>query len=175
MLAQLFKRSVQGRHRGVADVAKQVFLFHDSQVFQRDGGADRVPGIRIAMVEFTCVHHGCDLVRNDGAADGGVARAEPLGDGHDVGADPDGLRAKPVPGPAEPADHLVRDEQDIVFSADTLDFRPIGAGRDNNAASALDRFTDEGRDLLRPEFEDFFLKLLRAGKAECLRGLVAAF
>ena len=84
------------------------------------------------------------------------------------------LAAEPLAGAAEAADHLVGGEQDAVLVDDPLDFRPIGLGRDDQAAGALHRFADERRDPFGPDFEDFLLELARACQAELRRREVAA-
>ncbi len=77
--------------------------------------------------------------------------------------------SEPVAQPAEAADDLVADEQDAVFAANGLDPRPIAVGWDNHAAGALDRFADEGGDVLRPDGQDAVFQRLRYALGERIR------
>ena len=84
------------------------------------------------------------------------------------------LAAEPFAGAPEAADHLVGDQQDVMLAADALDLRPIGRGRDDHAAGALDRLGDEGGDLVRADLLDRALELARRPQAEFLGRRVAA-
>ena len=90
-------------------------------------------------------------------------------------ADAESLAAKPVAGAPEAGDHLIRDQQDAVLVADALNFRPIGAGRNDHPARALHRLADKGRNLIDAQFQDHFFQLTRAQQAELVRRHVAAF
>ena len=66
------------------------------------------------------------------------------------------------------------DEQDVALLADALDLGPIGLGRDDDTAGALDRLGDEGGDLALADLVDAALQFARRPQAELLRRLVAA-
>ena len=61
-----------------------------------------------------------------------------------------------------------------MLVADALDFGPVGAGRHNHAARALNGFPDEGRHAVSAQFQDLRLQLAGAGQAEILGRHVAA-
>src|SRR5580693_6812633 len=84
------------------------------------------------------------------------------------------LEAEPAAEPAEAADHLVADQQNPVLAADGLDARPIALRRDDDAAGALHRLADEGRDILRADLEDAVFHRLSGALAEGRRILAEA-
>ena len=55
-----------------------------------------------------------------------------------------------------------------MLAADALDLGPIGRGRDDHAAGALDRLGDEGCDLVRADLLDRALELARRPQPERL-------
>ena len=69
-------------------------------------------------------------------------------------------------GPAEAADHLVGDQQDVVLLADLLDLGPVGLRRNDHAAGTLDRLADESGDILRTQLLDLGFQRLGADLAE---------
>ena len=76
-------------------------------------------GIGVAVAEGPDLFRLADhrLVDRLGDHDGGdrqIGGGERLGDRDDVGLKVVGLRPEHRPGAPEPADHLVRDEQDVV-------------------------------------------------------------
>ena len=149
MLSQLIQRLFQRGGGDVSHMVDDVLFLHDAQVFQRHGGTDRVTGIGVAMVEFAGVDDLGHFVTDNRPANRRVARAEALGDGHDMRLDPHGLRAEPVPCPAKATDHLVGDQQNVVFVANALNLGPVGAGRNDNPAGTLHGFGNEGGNLVR--------------------------
>ena len=164
----------QMRMRHVADMLDDALLLHDAQVLQRDGGGDRMAGIGIAVVEFIGSDGRRHLVADDGPANRRVAGRQTLGDGHDMRLDAEGLAAEPVAGAAEAGDDLVGDQEDPVFVDDALDLGPIGRGRDDHAARALNGLGDEGRDLLGSDLKDLVLQRPGAGDPEFLGRHLAA-
>ncbi len=127
------------------------------------------------MVEFRIPQHFGHTIGHDGTTNRDVARAEALGDCHDIRRNPDRLRAEPIAGAPEAADHLIRDQQDVVFFDDPLDFRPIGFGRYDHAARTLDRFRDERRNAFRPDLLDLRFQLARTLQPEFLGRHISAF
>src|SRR3546814_6307461 len=91
-----------------------------------------------------------------------IARGDALCQGHEVRLDVEQLAAEPVAGPAEAADHLVGDQQQVILLADALHFRPIGLRRHEDAAGTLDRrseeHTSELQSLMRSSYAVFCLK-----------------
>ena len=71
-----------------------------------------------------------------------------------------------MPGAAKAADHFIGDQQDIVFPADALDFRPVIHRRNEHAGRALDRFTDKSGNAMRAEFQNFSFQFLCALQSE---------
>ena len=57
-------------------------------------------------------------------------------------------------------DHLVYDQQHIVFCAYLLDLRPVLRGWDNTAPATLDGLTDESRYRILSLLLDFFFQRL---------------
>ena len=53
--------------------------------------------------------------------------------------DPHGFRPEPVAGAAKATNNLIRDDQYVVFVTNPLDFRPVCAWRNNDAAGTLNR------------------------------------
>ncbi len=93
-----------------------------------------------------------------------IARGQRLGGGDGVRLDAHRLGGEPGAGAPVAGDHLVEHQQHVVLAADALHLRPIAGGRDLDAARSLDRLADEGRDVVRPRFEDRLLH--RAGGAQ---------
>src|SRR6185295_3652623 len=84
------------------------------------------------------------------------------------------LATEPLPGAPETADHLVRRKEDAVFVDDALDFGPVSFGWNDQAARALHRLADEGRDPVRADFLDLLRQLARAPESELGRREVAS-
>ena len=112
-----------------------------------------------------------DRVVDDEAGERDVARGRRLGEGDEVGANAVILRCEPRAEAPEAGDHLVGEEKDAVFVDDALHLRPVGLGRDLDAARALHRLAGEGGDVLRPDGQDLVLERARGAKAERLRRL----
>ena len=94
-----------------------------------------------------------------------------LGRGDDVRLQAESLRAPPIAGPAEAANHFVGHQQDIVFLEDRGDLGPIGLGRNDDAAGTLHRFGKQCRDRIRAFRQDQLFKILRAARGKCLFAL----
>nr|GFD20810.1 hypothetical protein [Tanacetum cinerariifolium] len=71
--------------------------------------------------------------------------------------------------------HLIGDEQDVVFGEDLFDLRPVGVRRNDHTARALDRLGDERADVVFANFENFLFQLFGRPDAERVRGHVTAF
>jgi len=82
--------------------------------------------------------------------------------------------AEPGAEATEATDDFVGDQQDLVFGGNALDFRPVGRGRNDDATGALDRFGDEGGDILLAKLEDLVLQFLCHLETEFLRRKVTA-
>ena len=112
-----------------------------------------------------------DHVVDDDAGERDVARGRRLGEGDEVGADAVILRCEPRAEAPEAGDHLVGEEQDAVFVDDALHLRPVGLGRNLDAAGALHRLAGKGGDVLRADGQDLVLERARGAKAELFRRL----
>ena len=76
---------------------------------------------------------------------------------------------KPGAKPAETADYFIHDQQDIVFIADPLYFRPIAFRWNNHPAGTLNRLADKGGNPLRAQYVDFLFQQSCGRLAEFLR------
>ena len=68
------------------------------------------------------------------------------------------IAAKPFTGATKTTDHLIGNQQNAVVTADALNFRPVGAGGNDDAAGTLHWFTNKGGHVFHTDFEDFFLQ-----------------
>ena len=100
-----------------------------------------------------------------------VARGRRLGESDEIGANAVILRREPRAEAPEAGDHLVGEKKDAVFVDDALHLRPIGRGRNLDAASALHRLAGKGGDILRSDGQDLVLETARGAKAELVRRL----
>ena len=156
-----------GRDLG-ADPLDDPLTLQDLQIGIGDCGRDRVTRVGEAVEELTALpdQHLGDTVRDHQGTEGLVTRGDGLGEGHEVGAGPEVLAAEPLAGAPEAADDLVRREEDAVAVDDALDLGPVGARRDDDAAGALHRFGDEGRDFIGADLEDLGLEFTRRLQTE---------
>ena len=127
----------------------QAFGFDDIKVGQRGRGANRVAGIGIAMAEgaillATSHQHIPHALRNDAGRKREIGRGQPLGDGHHVGRNAEHGRTEHLAQAAEPADHFIGDEQDVVLAQDRLHGFIIARRRRDHAACAHQRLHDHG-------------------------------
>ena len=74
------------------------------------------------------------------------AVAERLGHRHHVGLEPLGLEGEPVPGPSEAGLHLVEHEERVALGAERPHRGQVVRARDHDAALALERLQQDGRD-----------------------------
>ena len=72
-----------------------------------------------------------------------IGGCDPLGQRHHVRLDPIAGAAEPVADPPEPADHLVRHQQDAVLVADLADAVEVALRRHDRTAGVLDRLEDD--------------------------------
>ena len=86
-----------------------------------------------------------DFFRHDDSADRQIGRRQCLGETHRVGLDAEGLRTERTARAPEAADHLVRDEEDVVFLEDSLDCLKVTVGRDDHATGTLHGLGNERR------------------------------
>ena len=85
-----------------------------------------------------------DGLRHHDTSEREVPAGDPLGEGEDVGLDAVARQGEPVPGPPEPGDDLVRNEEDVVLGADLPDQGEVVVGRDDDPPRPLDGLGDEG-------------------------------
>src|SRR5262249_23762299 len=74
------------------------------------------------------------------------ASAKGLGHGDEVGFDAEVFGGEPLPGAAATGLHFIGDEEDAVLTADLLEQREIVARRNDEAAFAEDRLSDDRGD-----------------------------
>ena len=147
---------------------KQSLLANDALHGERGGTTDRMRIVGLPVLERARAagHGAIDFARADDRADGLVAAAEPLPQGHDVGNDPVLLARKEGAGPAASAHHFVEDQQDAMTVADLPHVLEIGARRRDRAGSrADDGLSDEGDDRLGAEPLDFLFERLGGSSA----------
>ena len=154
----------------VADLRDQAFLLDDAQVLQGDGAGHGMAGVGEAVEELAAfLDQGLgDPLADHDRGERQVAGGDALGQGHEVGPDVEELAGEPGARAPEARDHLVGDQQHVVLLADPLDLRPVGLGRDDHPAGALDRLADEGGDGLGPQLQDLVLDRLGRLAAEVL-------
>ena len=102
-----------------------------------------------------------DLARYDHSADRRVAGRQTFCDRHHVRLNSESLATEPVSRAPEPADDLVRQVQDAIFSDDRLHGRQIALGRRDHASRAHHGFCDEGGNRFRPLVIDECLEVTR--------------
>ena len=155
MIGQLAPALGQVGRRHVAHVLDNPLLPEDSDIPYRDGAARRVPGVCVSMREFTTlVERVYDVVGDHDAADRQIPGGHSLGHRHEIGFHAVQIGAEPVAGPSEAADHLIHHEQDLTPVQDTADLGPVGLGRDNDPAGALDGLGDECGDAILADLVD---------------------
>ena len=116
-----------------------------------------------------------NLLLHQQGADRRIAAAEPLGDRHQVGADPLLLAGVQRAGAAHAAHHLVEDEQDAVAVADLAHALEIAGHRRDRAQGGADHgLGDEGDDVVAAELVDLGFELFGQALAIGLRRLVRA-
>src|SRR3569833_415484 len=127
---QLLQRRPERALR-LAHVAAQVLGLHQVQVGQRDGGADRVAaeGVAVREARRPLQERLDHVVGGDHGADRGVAGGHPLRAGDHVRHVAELVAGERRPEPAERADDLVADQQDVVAVADLADPLEVAGGR----------------------------------------------
>ena len=175
VVAQPFgQRLVQQIAHG-AHIGQQVVLGDLVLHRQRRRAGRGVAGIGVAMLkEAGAVTDGIENpARDHGGPDRLVTRAQPLGDGLDIGRDAFLLNGMEGAGSAHAAHHLVEDQQHAVLVADLADAAEIALGRRHRAQGRADhRLGDEGHDRVLAQFEDFGLQLV--GRAQPIVSLALA-
>ena len=68
------------------------------------------------------------LVTHHDTTQGLEAIGDRFGEGHQVGLNAVGFRAKPLAGATKAADDFVCDEQDVALVTNALNSRPVGSG-----------------------------------------------
>ena len=93
------------------------------------------------------------------ATQGHVATGDAFGKGHQIGLVAHLLVGEPCAQTTKGTNHLVADQQDAELVDDALNLGPIAGWRDDDAARALHRFTNEGGHFVSAYFENFGLEL----------------
>ncbi len=167
---KLFGKYARQIGPGVAAGAlDQAFTFDNLDVAQRDGGAHWMARVSEAVDEIAAGFEDIDNLRRYRARrNWQVSRRQPLGHRDHVGLDAHRFMAPHIARPAKAADDFIADEQDAVFAADRLNRWPIIGRRDDDAARALNWFTNKRRDVFGADAEDALLNRIGADKAESL-------
>ncbi len=147
---QLLERRLEDR--GVLlDVVVEALALEDVEVGHRRGRRDGVtaPGVPVREVRRARAERLEEPVAGDHHPERGVAARDALGGGDDVGDVVEVVTREHRADPAERADRLVRDEEDVVLVADLADPLEVAGGRREAAAGVLDRLSEDGRDRAR--------------------------
>ena len=127
------------------------------------------PCPKIPIFSLSREHGFVDLVRDHQGGDRHVGGRESLRAGQHVRLELERLAPPAVAGPPEAADHLVGDEQHVVFPEHRLDLLEVGSGRDDDPTRPLHGLREEGGAGLRALGEDQVLEALRhAGRKRLL-------
>ena len=158
-----------------ADMGADFHFVVDLQRLDRDGGGDRMAGVGEAVAEgadgmaFLGQRLEDEVVHHHGA-DRQVGRGQRLGADQDIRLDVQRLAAPVVAGAPEAADHLVGDQQHVVFAQHGLDLREVAARRQDHAAGAHDRFRPHRGDRVRALGQDHLLQFVGAAGGEFVLG-----
>ena len=135
-----------------------------------------MPRIGVAMGKFTAV--ALDDVRHpvadQHAAQGLITVGHSLGKRHQVRRDMVVVGAEPFAQPAEPANDLIGDQQNILLPANSLNLWPVARRRDDHTTGPLHGLCDKGRHVIRPELRNPSLQGGRRLATERLRVHIAA-
>jgi hypothetical protein len=106
------------------------------------------------ILDTLFVQHIRDAVGHDHAAHRQVARRHALGDRHQVRLC--AVVSAPNHSPVRPKPQMTSSETNRMSRSfeDPADFGPVGRGRNDDAAGALDRFGNEGADLVFADLVD---------------------
>jgi hypothetical protein len=160
----------------LGDMAADVGLVIDLQRLDGDGRRDRVARVgeagaeRADLVAFVGERLEHPLVDHHGA-DRQIRGREGLRADQDVRLQAHRLAAPVVAGAPEAADHLVGDEQHVVFLQHRLDLFVVGARRHDHAAGAEHGLRPHRRNRVRPLGEDQLFQFLGAAGREGFLGL----
>ena len=155
---------------------RDVALLDDGDGLEGHCGTHRVPRVGESMAEaavFPACPYQCivDLPGDDGGRHREIRRCDPLCQRQNVRLDGIGLRTEQASCPAEAADHLVDDQQDVVTAKDLPDLREIPLGGQDHAADPHDRLCDERGDGIRSMIQDLGLQLACEAVRKRLFGL----
>ena len=113
--------------------------------------AGRMSRIGVAVRKLAGLLHQYigDPVADKHAAKRQVPGRDALGERHEIGPRTEVVRTEPLAETTEAGDDFIGDQQNAVLVANALHFGPVGIGRNDDAAGALDRLADERRNLVR--------------------------
>ena len=92
-----------------------------------------------------------DLRTNGDGGNRQVTRRQPFGHRDDVRLDAHGFVAPYITRPAKAADNLVTDQQYAIVPTNRFNLWPVICRRNDDAARALYRLTNEGSDIFRTD------------------------
>ena len=146
------------------DLGEDVPLLVDFQGLDGDRCGYGVSGVGEAVREIAELsgvpgYGVSDLFADDRRGDRQIGGRQRLRHRHDVGLYAEGFAAEHISGAAEPADHLIGNEQDVVPTQHLLNAGKIVARRDDDAARAIHGFCDEGGDRVRSFANDHLLEI----------------
>ena len=131
----------------------------DAQRFEGDSAGQRMAAVGVAVAEHADLGAGIgnrlvDLVGDIQRGHGHIRRGQHLGHSEHVGLELIDTGAEVLAQAAKGGDHLVDQEQDVVFLQNRLDFGEVARGRDDHAACALHRLGNKGGHGIRPFAQD---------------------
>ena len=115
--------------------------------------------------------HAPDLLADDAGRERDIGASQTLGERDEVRLDAIGFAAEHATRPAEPCNHLVGDQQDIMAPEHRCDRSEISVRRRDDPAGAKDGFCDESGDCVRPFREDQLLEFASASVGKRLLAL----
>ena len=166
-MGQLPEWLKQSRHRldlGLQSSERLFFLKH-FDVGQRDGAAERIAGIAVAVEEgfevFVSAEKGLvDFVGRECCGQWHVAAGQAFADRHQVRRDPLMLAGEHLAGAAESGGHFIGNEEDIVLGAELTNSLQIARRGGQHACCGLhERLDDEAGQFTVPLFEDLFNRI----------------
>src|SRR6185437_3602710 len=141
-------------------------FIHDLQGRERRGCPDGVSGIGISVAEEASLcglrlDHSPDFRRHEADGHRKVAAGHALRGGHEIGLQIEALTAPIRAEPAEPRDHLIEHEQDVMTAKHRHDLLEVTLRRGNQAPRPHDRLGEECSDRVRTLALNELLELAR--------------
>ncbi len=130
----------------VADPFEDAVPREDLERCDAGSAGERMPGVGESTLERHVVEEGGDAVGDDDPAERHVAGVDSLGEGDEVGGDPERIDGEPFAETAEAHHDLVGDVDDAVLVAEFADAGQVAGRRHEYSVGADDRLDDDRRD-----------------------------